>query len=351
MGLQGRASLMKIDLAPGHPHLEHIEAIETYIQNAADLTKQLLGLARGGKYEVTPADLNEIVQGSASIFGRTKKEIKIHTNLQSAPLVAEVDRKQIAQVLLNVYINAWQAMPDGGQLFLETKTVFFEATASRPPRIQPGPYAQICVTDTGIGMDEATLKRIFDPFFTTKGINRGTGLGLASAYGIIHNHGGMITVYSEVGHGATFNIYLPMSHKEARREVHIENKLLRGTETVLIVDDEEMITDVGQAMLETLGYRVVVAGSGEQAVEALAGGNTPIDLVILDLIMPSMDGGQTFDEIRKIQPGMPVILSSGYALNGQADDIMRRGCNGFIQKPFNILELSQKVREILDSIR
>ncbi|MBC2710152.1 MAG: response regulator [Desulfosarcina sp.] len=201
---------------------------------------------------------------------------------------------------------------------------------------------------SGIGMDKSTLQLIFDPFFTTKEKGRGTGLGLASAYGIIKNHAGMITVYSEVGQGTTFNIYLPVSDKAAYRDVPIETGLVTGLETVLLVDDEKMVIDAGKTMLEKLGYRVVVAKDGAQAVDTVKMKGDTIDLVIIDLIMPGMDGGKAFDLIREIQPAIPVILISGYALSGQANYIMQRGCNGFIQKPFNISKLSQKVRKILD---
>ena len=340
-----------MDLDPFHPHLKHIKSIEEYIQSAVGLTKQLLGFARGGKYLVKPIDINELVLNSAAMFGRTRKEINIHTKIQQSPLVVEADQGQIEQVLLNMYVNAWQAMPDGGELFLETKAVILEADICKPYEAKPGRFAKVSVTDNGIGMNEATCQRIFDPFFTTKGMGRGTGLGLASAYGIIKNHGGMITVYSEIGHGTTFNIYLPESGNKPHREISMEGKLTMGSATILLIDDEELIIDVGQAMLERLGYRVMVCREGLESVKVVTDMGNEIDLVILDMIMPGMDGGTTFDHIREIQPDLPVILSSGYAINGHADKIMRRGCNGFIQKPYNISELSQIVRKVLDEAK
>jgi CheY-like chemotaxis protein len=315
------------------------------------LTKQLLGFARGGKYEVKTTEMNELVLNSATMFGRTKREIQIHTKLYNPSPLVEADRRQIEQVLLNMYVNAWQAMPDGGELYLETRIVTLDDEYCKPYQAEPGRYVKVSVTDTGIGMDAATRQRVFDPFFTTQEMGRGTGLGLASAYGIIKNHRGMITVYSESGHGTTFNVYLPVSNKEVYRETPVEGRLIKGSETILLVDDEEMIIDVGQAMLEKLGYRVFAAPSGQRAVEAVTEMGNEIDLVILDMIMPGMDGGKTFDRIREIQPEIPVILSSGYAINGQAEEIMRRGCNGFIQKPFNISEFSKQVRKILDEAK
>ena len=352
MGIQGRVSLLSFDLETTHPHREHINALEEYIRSATSLTRQLLGFARGGKYEVKPFDMNELVQGSSVMFGRTKKEIRIHTKCQASPPVVEGDRGQIEQVLLNMYVNAWQAMsPDGGELYLGTKIVSLDETYCKPHQTEPGRYINVSITDTGTGMDEAIRTQIFDPFFTTKGKSRGTGLGLASAFGIIKNHGGMITVYSEVGHGTTFNIYLPVSDKEAHLGISMEGGLIKGSATILLIDDEELIIDVGQAMLERLGYRVVVCREGGEAVKVITDMGNEIDLVLLDMIMPGMDGGTTFDRIHEIQPDMPVILSSGYSINGQADKIMRRGCSGFIQKPYNISELSQKIGKVLDKVK
>ncbi|MEJ2038716.1 MAG: response regulator [Desulfosarcinaceae bacterium] len=348
MGMQGRASLMNDDLDPRHPHKEHLMAMEDYIRSAMNLTKQLLGFARGGKYEVRPVDINELVLKSAVMFGRTRKEITIHREMADTALVAEVDRRQIEQVLLNIFVNAWQAMPEGGDLFLESGSVQPGEAYTRLHGLQPGTFVKISVTDTGCGMDEATRQRVFDPFFTTREKGRGTGLGLASALGIIQNHGGLINVYSEIGQGTTFNIYLPLSDKEAQPENVFEERVIKGSETVLLVDDETMIIEVGQALLERLGYRTLVAKGGEQALEVISSKGGEIDMVILDLIMPGMDGGRTFDQIRKINPQLPVLLSSGYAINGKANEIMQRGCDGFIQKPFNISELSQKIRGILD---
>lgn len=349
MGIQGWISLMSADLDPSHPHSDKINAIEEYIRSATDLTRQLLGFARGGKYEVRPIDINALLVESATLFGRTKKEISIHTKFQEPSPVIAADSRQIEQVLLNLYVNSWQAMPEGGELYLQTSIVNIDDAYCKPHAVKPGSYVQISATDTGSGMDKATLQRIFDPFFTTKQKSRGTGLGLASAYGIVKNHDGIITAYSEVGHGTTINLYLPLTDQDAHRELPPKSGFLKGTETVLIVDDEEMIIEVGQALLKTLGYRVLVANGGQKAVDMISKNADHIDLVILDLIMPGIDGGKTFDIIREIQPQLPVLLSSGYSINGKAAEILRRGCNGFIQKPFNISELSLQIRKVLDA--
>ncbi len=239
-------------------------------------------------------------------------------------------------------------MPDGGELYLSTSINSLTKTESRPHQIDPGLYVKISITDTGIGMNERTRQQVFDPFFSTKAKGRGSGLGLASAYGIIKNHGGMITVESEVGRGTTFDIYLPVCDKEPHQEVFVRESLVKGSETILLVDDEKIIIDAAKAMLEKLGYRVMVAKNGWQAIDAVLKNEKEVDLVILDLIMPEIDGGTTFDHIREIQPAMPVILASGYGMNEQVRGILQRGCNAFIQKPFNISKLSQNIRNVLD---
>ena len=351
MGIQGRSSLIAMDLDDSRSLVEHIDAIDEYIRSATDLTRQLLGFARGGKYAVKPTDINELVLKTANMFGRTKKEIKIHTTIHHTDLVVESDCGQIEQVLLNLYVNAWHAMPNGGELFLGTEAVVLDNPFCTLHELKPGHYVKLSVTDTGTGIDRKILQRIFDPFFTTKEKSRGTGLGLASAYGIIKSHGGVITVYSEAGHGTTFNIFLPVSDRSVVTDSLPEGKIAKGSETLLLVDDENMIVEVGQSLLEKLGYHVIAIQSGEEAVAAVNRMGSEIDLVILDMIMPGLDGGRTFDRIREICPQMPVMLSSGYAIKGQAETIMNRGCNGFIQKPYSFSELSQKVRQILDTAK
>jgi CheY-like chemotaxis protein len=238
-------------------------------------------------------------------------------------------------------------MPSGGTLFLETKNVILDENYVKPFNAKPGNYVKISVTDTGVGMDENTQKRIFEPFFTTQKMGRGTGLGLATVYGIIKSHEGIINVYSEKGHGATFNIYLPASKKKVEKEKRPLENLLKGEETILLVDDEEVVINVNRMVLERLGYRVFMARSGQEAIEIYQNNKDGIDLVILDMIMPGMGGESAFDILKSINPELKVLLSSGYSLNGQATKIMERGCQGFIQKPFSIGDISHKIREVL----
>jgi two-component system, cell cycle sensor histidine kinase and response regulator CckA len=350
MGIQGYASLVLNDLDETNIHYHWVKSIEDQVRSGAGLTRQLLGFAMGGKYHVRPTDINEIVRKSLSMFGRTKKEITVNEKYEQDLWTVEVDRGQMEQVLLNLYVNAWQAMPAGGYLYLETSNVTLDESDTKPYGLQSGRYVHISVTDTGTGMDEVTQQMIFDPFFTTKEKGWGTGLGLASAYGIIKNHGGIINVNSIKGHGSTFNIFLPAAETVAddKESVFGEGELKRGSETILLVDDEQTIIDVGKELLSRLGYKVLSAERGQEALDVLKGNKDKIDLVILDMIMPVMSGGEVYKRIKQIRPDVKVLLSSGYSIDGEATEILKTGCNGFIQKPFSIKELSGKIREILE---
>lgn len=351
MGIQGHASLALLDIDAQNPIYENLKTIESLVVSGADLTRQLLGFARGGKYEVMTVNLNELIFKTSESIGRTRKEISIHHTLADDLWLADVDPGQIERVLLNLYVNAWQAMPGGGELYLATANIVVDETGSKNNFYKKkGPYVKISITDTGVGMDEKTRERIFEPFFTTKEMGRGTGLGLATAYGIIKNHNGFINVYSEKGQGTTFTIYLPASPNKdvAKPEFPETDEISGGTETILLVDDEAIILSVAKELLEALGYAVLTAGDGRAAVELYKKLKGTIDLVILDMVMPGMNGGETFDELKKINPGIKVLLSSGYSLNGQASKIMGRGCVGFLQKPFTFRDIALQLRKVFD---
>jgi len=348
MGIQGNATLMQLKIESEHPVYVKIKNIEKFVQNGTELTNQLLGFARRGKYLVKTTDLNEVIEKSSLLFARTKKEIQVHTDLHDEIWAAEVDSGQIEQALLNLYVNAWQAMSAGGDLYLKTRNVMLDSSFVKPYKVEPGKYVEISVSDTGVGIDRETRERIFEPFFTTKEMGRGTGLGLASVYGIIKSHGGYIDVSSEKEKGTTFTLYLPASEKEAVPEKAVPAKMYKGTGTILLIDDEKMILDVGCELLEELGYTVLSALSGREALDIFRKNSDKIDLIIMDMIMPGMGGGETFDRIRNINPNVKVLLSSGYSVNGQATKILRRGCNGFIQKPFNLNQLAEKIGNIME---
>jgi len=299
MGIQGRTSLMLMDVSPEQSHYEELKHIEDIVKSGADLTKQLLGFARGGKYELKVTNLNNLIQRTSAMFSRTRKQIRIETELAKDLWMVEVDRAQIEQVLLNLYVNAWQAMPEGGDLYIGTNNAVLDEKTVETLQVKPGKYVRVSVVDLGVGMDEATLQRIFDPFFTTQGMGRGTGLGLASAYG-------------------------------------------------LLVDDEQDVLHITERLLDRIGYQVLAASNGQEAIQIYEENHENIDVVILDMIMPGMSGGDVFDRLKEINANVRVLLSSGYSIDGEASEILDRGCNGFIQKPFRINLLAQKIREVLD---
>jgi len=350
MGIQGDASLMLLDIDSNHPHYERLKNIERSVQTGAQLTRGLIGFPGGGKYEVEPININESIEKSSRMFGQTKKEIKIHGDYQKDIWTVEANRGQIEQALLELYVNAWQAAPGGGELGLRTENVTLDENDVKPYDVEPGNYVKISVTNGG-GVDEATRQRILEPFSVTKDRGGGTGLGLAFVCDVIKNHGGIINVHSKKGGGAASVIYLPASEKEIAEEGKLPGKVLKGKETILLVDDEETSIHVGQEILMTLGYKVLVARSGKEAVELYKANKDKIDMVILDMIMPDMGGGDTYDRMKEINPDIKVLLSSGYIINGQVDEILEAGCNGSIQKPFNVTQLSQKIRGILGKLQ
>lgn len=350
MGMQGYVSLILMGVDATHPHYKNLKGVESQVESASKLTGQLLNFARGGKYKVNSTNINELIKKTSNMFGRTKKEIYIHLKYQKNIWTVEVDQGQIEQVLLNLYVNAWQAMPEGGELWLQTKNVTLDESNVKPLQIEPGNYVEMSICDNGMGMDEKTKKRIFEPFFTTKKMGRGTGLGLASVYGIIKNHGGFINVDSEKDKGTTFSVYLPASFKAVETKTNLSTEVEKGSGTVLLVDDEEVIVDVGQEILKSMGYKVVTARSGREAIEIFDKAHyltSAPDLIILDMVMPEMGGGETYDKLKEINPQVKVLLSSGYGIDGQATEILKRGCDGFIQKPFNISKLSQSIKRVL----
>ncbi|MDY6949948.1 MAG: response regulator [Thermodesulfobacteriota bacterium] len=348
MGIQGSTTLIMEDIEPSHPHHEILKVVEKLIQNGSRLTRQLLGCAREGLYEIKPLSLNQLVRDTLETFGSTKKDITIEEELADDLLAVEADQGQVEQLLLNLCVNAAEAMPEGGGLYVKTMNVTHKDMAHKSYKAKRGDYVLLSFRDTGVGMDSKTMEHIFEPFFTSRGFGKGTGLGLASVYGIVKAHGGYIDVYSEEGFGATFEIYLRAVEREIPKERVAQIELSEGSQTVLLVDDETMVANVGNKMLKKLGYEVVIANSGKEALKLYEPNCDNIDMVILDMIMPDMNGGQVYDRIKRVNPDAKVLLSSGYSIDGQAADIMKRGCDGFIQKPFGLRELSGRIREVLE---
>ncbi|MFO7601151.1 MAG: response regulator [Candidatus Desulfacyla sp.] len=349
MGIQGNVSLILAELEPDHIHFDKLKAIENYVQSGADLANQLLGLGRSRSRNFVPTNLNDLINKSSSMFGRTNKEIVIHRRLEENLWITATDPVQIEQVLINLYVNAWQAMTARGTLCLETENVTLSEQFVNPYGVQSGRYAKMSISDNGTGMSRETMKRIFEPFFTTKERGKGTGLGLASTYRIVRSHGGFVTVSSKVGAGTTFDIFLPASGDKAFDARRSSAKPVMGKGTIQFIDDEEGVLDVTKQMLENMGYRSLTAKSGREAIEVYKEHWSEIDMVILDMTMPDMGGGETFEKLCNINPGIKALLSSGYDLNEEVSEILARGFKGFIQKPFTMRELSEKLRETLEN--
>ena len=349
MGIQGNISIALLDIKDDNPLYKNLTNIEKLVKNGSNLTTQLLGYAREGKVEIKPIDLNLIIKETSETFGATRKDIRIVLDLAADLFGVKADQGQIEQTLLNLYVNAADAMSEGGTLAIRTSNVTDREINHKPYKPKQGNYVLITVKDTGQGIDSMIIDKVFEPFFTTKGLARGTGLGLASAYGIVKGHGGYIDVTSIKGRETTFSIYLPSTEESIAKEKEMAGELHMGTGTILLVDDEEIVIFAGEQMLQKLGYKVIVAENGKDALEIFRREHENIDMVLLDMVMPDISGGETYNQLKKIDGKVKVLLSSGYSLDGQGRAIMGKGCNGFIQKPFTLNNLSQKVKEVLDS--
>ena len=255
MVIQGNVSLMLLDTSPNHPHYEMLKMIEKQVHSGSKLTNQLLGYARKGRYEIRPINLNSLLEETSEAFGRTRKNIMIHREFAPDLLACEADHGQIEQVLMNLFVNAADAMPMGGDLYLKTNNVTYKEIKSRFYTPNPGEYVMLTVSDSCMGIDSKDLDRIFDPFFTTKELGRGTGLGLASVYGIVKGHGGYIEVESDKGRGATFKVYLPASGKQIQKVEKPTGPILKAIGSILLVDDEKAVLEVGEKFLKALGYK------------------------------------------------------------------------------------------------
>jgi len=347
-GIMGYADLLVADLEDGTLK-GYAEAIVRAAQRSADLTEQLLAFARKGKNLSAPTDMHMVISEVVRMLEATiSKQIVIQQRLKANPFVIIGDPTQLQTALLNIALNARDAMPDGGQIIFETNVVVLDEDycEKQPYKIVPGRYIQICITDSGAGMDEEMLTHIFEPFFTTKEQGHGTGMGLAAVYGTIKNHHGAINVYSEPGHGTTFKMYLPLAQSAADK-ADAAQAPIQGVSRVLVVDDEAVVRDLAVRMLSHLGYEVAVCRDGPEAVEYYRESWQQIDLVILDMIMPGMAGRDVFIAMREINPDIKALLSSGYGINGEVQHILDEGAFGFLQKPFQLGQLSRKVAEVV----
>ncbi len=346
-GILACTSYMDLELGEGFRFHEDLSEIKALVERGAELTRQLLGFAHRGKYVPTQLDLNAIVTELSASFGRTRKDIEIHFSSASDNAFVSGDKSQIQQLLVNLLLNSRQAMANGGTITLRTEAVMFAKTDVVGHGVAPGRYIRLTVSDTGVGMSEGTRQRVFEPFFTTGQLGQGTGLGLASVFGIVKNHGGFITVQSELGKGATFTVHLPATKRLSQNQPMRAPARQREKGTILVVDDEPYILRSSQRLLKAMGYPVLTAKGGREAIEVFKRSTKAVDLVILDMTMPDMSGTDTFEALRAIDPEIKVLLCSGYSSDGEAGEILRRGCSGFIQKPFDSATLSAKLVEVM----
>jgi PAS domain S-box-containing protein len=343
----GGLSALDHDLGEASPHHNEILEMMAMVERGSNLSRQLLGFSCRGKYDVKPLNLGRVVQKTAALFGRSRLDIEVKTSLSQDLRAVLMDHAQLEEVLLNLLINAGQAMPQGGRLTLEAQNVELGPQELQPHEAPPGRFVRLVVSDTGTGMNEATLARIFEPFFTTRGVGQGTGLGLPSVYGIVKHHGGFVRVESALNKGSSFALFLPTTDLPWAEEKPTPAQFHCGQGTILVVDDEPQVLKVCSLMLKRLGYKVLTAPGGKQALELLRQDGEKISLVILDLTMPELNGVQTFHALRELCPGLKVLLASGYSLEGQAQELLDSGCNGFIQKPFGLEALSAGLARII----
>jgi PAS domain S-box-containing protein len=352
MIVKGHAEVLIDRLPQTSPQRFNVEQIQTAAERAASLTRQLLAFSRKQVLQPRVLDLNEVVSGMIQMVSRLIDENIELAFLPGAKLGnVKADPSQIEQVVLNLVVNARDAMPGGGRLTIETSSVELDKNyTSQHAVVEPGPYVMLTVTDTGSGMDAETQARIFEPFFTTKEPGKGTGLGLATVYGVVKQSGGYVWVYSELGHGTTFKVYLPRVTAFAETP-HVEKNVsapTSGTETILFVEDEQSVRELVREYLSGCGYSVLEASDGVQALEIAAMHPGAIQLLITDVVMPRLSGRELATQIASARRGLKVLYISGYTDDSVFRHGVLEGGMEFLQKPFNLKALAQKIREILD---
>jgi len=323
-------------------------------KSAADLISQLLSFARKGKFRSIPVNIHKLIDDVVSLLERSiDKRIKINIQLAANQPIIIGDPTQLQTSVLNIALNARDAMPEGGDLTFSTEVLKLDThyCSYHPHKITPGYYLKISISDTGSGMAKETQKHIFEPFFTTKGIGRGTGMGLAGVYGAIRSHNGAISVYSEPGKGTEFKVYLPLPQSKRKLDkvkTSITNRN-NGIGFILVVDDEEIVRNLAVDVLQEFGYKVTTCNDGAEAVEFYRKYWAQIKLVILDMVMPELSGKDTFFAMREINPKIKVIISSGYSVHGEAQELLNAGALFFLQKPFQADLFLQTITNVLQS--
>jgi len=354
----GNTQLALRNLQPEDAMHRRLLEIERAGNRAAKLTRQLLAFSRRQHLERKVVNLNDSICDITKLLQRIIGE-DVEVSVKCADKISTVfaDAGQIEQVVMNLAVNARDAMPQGGKLTIETNDVELDKNYCRQyPYVQPGKYVQIRVSDEGCGMDEETKARIFEPFFTTKEIGKGTGLGLSMAYGIVKQHDGHINVYSEVGYGTSFKIFLPVHEKAVEKEKkQVQLPFFGGTETILVAEDEEALRDLAKDVLETSGYTVLLAKNGEEAVKLYAENRERIDLLLLDVVMPRMGGAEVYEQIRALGGDLPVVFMTGYSSETVQNRFVKQydlfvGADAaIVQKPYSVELIERKIREVLNA--
>lgn len=352
--IMGFANLIQMNITKDSPISHYVEQIVSASQKGADLTRQILAFGRRQILNIKDIDINEQIKNLASMLKRILREdITLNLLLCNEPIIISADPVQIDQVILNLTSNARDAMPNGGILDIKTEIVNIDENFINFHKYGvSGKFAKISVSDTGIGMSKDIMERIFEPFFTTKEQGKGTGLGLSVVYGIVKQHRGFINCYSEVGKGTTFTIYLPVVNKEAKivLKKDIKDEInLRGNEGVLIAEDDDYSREMFKEVFEMLGYKVFLAKDGLEAINMYKDNRNDIDVILLDLIMPKKNGREVCEEIKKINPQIKFLFMSGYPSDVFYDNGVFDKSIDFIQKPASPLDITKKIREILDN--
>jgi signal transduction histidine kinase/FixJ family two-component response regulator len=355
MVILGFCDILLAKLAADGPLCEHVRTIKKAALRASDLTRQLLAFGRKQMLQPRVADLNELILDAEKMLRRLiREDIELIFDLNRETVQVKVDPSQVSQIMMNLAANARDAMPHGGKLIIETRTVDFTTRAATGhAELQPGRYAMAAVSDTGIGMDDAAKSHLFEPFFTTKELGKGTGLGLATIYGIVKQSGGYIYAYSELGKGTTFKIYLPRSDTaltvdEVQRQEPGES--LRGTETILLVEDEEELRNLVIVILQNNGYTVIEAENGKEAVRKCREIGSSIHAMVTDVVMPQMGGKEAVRQIRQFCPGLVVLFMTGYTENFISLNEMLEDGMVILQKPLRAEDLLRQLRKSLDSV-
>ncbi len=349
--IKGRASLMLNNVKPQDPLYRHIAEIIRCIDKGSEIANQLLGFAKVDEYYTTTIDVNRLVRKTVENLNLKEKRVVLDVDLDSKPLMIEADPDKINQVLMCLIINALQAMPRGGKLSVATESAAILNGTAESYGLETGFFVKITITDTGIGMEKDILEHIFAPFYSAdhERYPEKKGLGLTFSREIIQNHKGVIDVWSSPNVGSSFSVILPLNDNTDNIDMpSADEKLVLGNESVLLVDDEERILTVGREICKALGYSVITSDSGKEAIEIYKEQKNQINLVVLDMIMPEMNGLETFIKLKKINPDIKVLLSTGYSIDEKAQEMLRQGCKGYILKPYSVIDFSHKLREVLE---